>query len=74
MEQAITGGLTATATTGIRIGEVVIGTTAAGIIGKTKERDPVATKGVPGGSQTSPGRLDSWRLRRVGRFNSCHNT
>jgi len=49
MEQAITGGLTATATTGIRIGEVVIGTTAAGIIGKTKERDPVATKGVPGG-------------------------
>jgi hypothetical protein len=49
MVEAITGDLAVTAITGIRIGEVVIGTAAAGIIGKTKERDPVATKGVPGG-------------------------
>ena len=49
MVPVIIGALTATATTGIHIGAVVIGTAAAGIIGKTKERDPVATKGVPGG-------------------------
>ena len=34
MVQVIIGGLTATATTGIHIGAVVIGTAAAGIIGK----------------------------------------